>query len=151
MQLDSQIFLPDDLMVKNDRMTMAHSLEARVPMLDLDLTGFLRTVPSRLKIRGLSKKQLLRAAMADRLPPQVLNKKKVGLEMPYSRWLKYELRDLVSTYLSPERLTASGLFQPWAVQALVDEHMDQRRDNGRALWGLLNYMMWLEMYEVRAC
>jgi asparagine synthase (glutamine-hydrolysing) len=151
MQLDTQVFLPDDLMIKNDRMTMAHSLEARVPMTDLDLTGFLRTVPSSMKIPGLRKKHLLRAAMMDRLPDSVLNKKKVGLEMPYSRWLKHELRDLLSTYLSRERLACSGLFRPEAVQALVDEHIHERRDNGRALWGLLNYMMWLEVCDVGSC
>jgi asparagine synthase (glutamine-hydrolysing) len=119
-------------------------------MTDLDLTGFLRTVPSRLKIPGMRKKHLLRSAMAERLPRAVLDKKKVGLEMPYSRWLKHDLRDVLERYLSTDRLADSGLFRPEGVRALVDEHIENRRDNGRALWGLLNYMMWLEVYEVRS-
>jgi asparagine synthase (glutamine-hydrolysing) len=148
MELDTQVFLPDDLMIKNDRMTMAHSLEARVPMTDLDLVGFLQALPSNMKIPGLRKKHLLRGAMADRLPQAVLNKKKVGLEMPYSRWLKHELSDLVTCYFSTARVADTGLFRPEALQALVDEHMIGKRDNGRALWGLLNYLMWFESYGV---
>ncbi|MFN0074399.1 MAG: asparagine synthase (glutamine-hydrolyzing) [Chloroflexota bacterium] len=148
MLADTLVFLPDDLMVKNDRMTMAHSLEARVPMTDLDLTGFLRTVPSHLKMPGLTKKNLLRGAMAGQLPPAVLNKKKMGLEMPYSRWLKHELRDVLLRYCSRERVEATGLFRATAVQLLVDEHLNGARDNGRALWGLVNYMLWHELYSV---
>jgi asparagine synthase (glutamine-hydrolysing) len=145
-EIDNSIFLPDDLMVKNDRMSMAHSLEARVPLTDNDLTAFMARVPSRLKLKGLHQKHIMRRALAGLLPPVILRKKKVGLEMPYSRWLKHELRDLLGEYLGPERLSETRLFRPARVQALVDEHLAGRRDNGRALWGLLNYMMWLELY-----
>jgi asparagine synthase (glutamine-hydrolysing) len=68
--------------------------------------------------------------------------------MPYSRWLKHELRDLVTCYFSTARVADTGLFRPEALQALVDEHMIGKRDNGRALWGLLNYLMWFESYGV---
>jgi len=94
----------------------------------------------------MRKKHLMRLAMQRDLPDSILNKKKVGLEMPYSRWLKHELNDLMVDYLSPERLEASGLFSAMPVQALVDDHMAGRVDNGRPLWGLLNYMMWHELY-----
>ena len=84
--------------------------------------------------------------MEEILPAQVLNKKKVGLEMPYSRWFKNELKDLLRTYLGPDRISDTGLFRVEAVQALIAEHLEGRADHGRALWGLLNYMMWLELY-----
>lgn len=146
MYIDSTIFLPDDLMIKNDRMTMAHSLEARVPFTDPELTGFMATVPSHLKMKNRRKKHLMRRAMENDLPDSILNKKKVGLEMPYSRWLKIELKDLMMRYLGPENIQRTGLFRVQAVQTLINDHLSGKRDNGRPLWGLLNYMMWYELY-----
>ena len=144
--LDASYHLPDDLMIKNDRMTMAHSLEARVPFTDRPLVEFLATVPVDLKLKGTRKKHLLRSAMEGILPQAVLDKKKVGLEMPYSRWLRGEWRDLGEHALAPDRLSATGLFDPKGVQALWDQHQSKRIDHGRALWGLINYMTWYEIY-----
>ena len=146
MYIDSTVFLPDDLMIKNDRMTMAHSLEARVPFTDPELTAFLATVPAGLKMKNRRKKHLMRRAMENDLPASIIDKKKVGLEMPYSRWLKDELKDLMMQYLGPENIGKTGLFRPDAIRALINDHLAGRRDNGRPLWGLLNYMMWYEMY-----
>jgi len=144
--VDSSVFLPDDLMIKNDRMSMAHSLEARVPMTDPDLAEYLSRVPARLKLPGLRKKHLMRKAMEGILPPAILNKKKVGLELPYSRWFRSELRPVLADYLGPERIRCTKLFRPEAVGALVNEHVEGRRDHGRALWGLLNFMIWHGKY-----
>ena len=146
MYLDSSVFLPDDLMIKNDRMSMAHSLEARVPFTDPELTGYLASVPPALKMKRMRKKHIMRLAMEKDLPTSILDKKKVGLEMPYSRWLKQELNDVMMDYLGRERLEATGLFRHAPVKALIDEHVAGRKDNGRALWGMLNYMMWHELY-----
>jgi asparagine synthase (glutamine-hydrolysing) len=88
----------------------------------------------------------MRRAMEGVLPPSIINKKKVGLEMPYSRWLKHELQGVLRDYCGPARLDETGLFQPEAVTALIDEHVAGRRDHGRALWGLLNFMVWHERY-----
>jgi asparagine synthase (glutamine-hydrolysing) len=144
--VDSCYHLPDDLMVKNDRMTMAHSLETRVPYTDTELVSFLATVPVDLKMKGLRKKHLLRSALKGILPEVILKKKKIGLEMPYSRWLRAELRELGEAVLSNSRLRAAGLFAPEGVRRLWDEHQALRTDHGRALWGLINYMLWHEMY-----
>ncbi len=146
MYIDSSVFLPDDLMIKNDRMSMAHSLEARVPFTDPELTGYLASVPPKLKMKRMRKKHLMRLAMQNDLPDSILNKKKVGLEMPYSRWLKHELNDLMKHYLGPDNLMATGLFKPGPIKQLIDNHESGRVDNGRPLWGLLNYMMWHELY-----
>ncbi len=146
LHIDTTIFLPDDLMVKNDRMSMAHSLEARVPFTDPELTEYMSRVPNKLKLSRFRKKHIMRKSMEGILPAEILNKKKVGLEIPYSKWLKDELKDLLLTYLGPERVSETRLFRPEAVKEIVDEHIAGYRDNGRALWGLLNYMMWYEMY-----
>lgn len=146
MYIDSTLFLPDDLMIKNDRMTMAHSLEARVPFTDPELTGYLGRVPPSLKMKGGRKKHLMRRAMEGHLPQSILDKKKVGLEMPYSRWLRTDLADMMQHYLGEARMRKIDIFRPAAVKRLVDEHMDSRKDHGRALWGLLNFSMWHEMY-----
>jgi asparagine synthase (glutamine-hydrolysing) len=146
LHVDASVFLPDDLMIKNDRMSMAHSLEARVPMTDTELTEYMSRVPARVKLPRLRKKHIMRKAMEGILPSSILDKKKVGLEMPYSRWLKNELNDILLNYCGPARLAETGLFRPEGVKAIIDEHMTGRRDHGRALWGLLNFMVWHERY-----
>jgi len=146
LHIDAAIFLPDDLMIKNDRMSMAHSLEARVPMTDNEVTEFTSRVSPRLKLPGLKKKFILRRALRDVLPAAILKKKKVGLEMPYARWFKNELKDLLLSYCDPKRVSETGLFRPEAVESLIEEHLADRYDHGRALWGLLNFLVWHELY-----
>ncbi len=147
--VDFSFHLPDDLMIKNDRMTMAHSLEARVPYTDNELVGFLATVPVGLKLKGTRKKHLLRSALRGVLPPVILTKKKVGLEMPYSRWLREEFRDLSEHYFAPSHLHSTGLFDAQGVRRLWEEHLARQVDHGRFLWGLLNYLLWHEAYIER--
>jgi len=143
--LDSTIFLPDDLMIKNDRMSMAHSVETRVPFTDVDLVDYAARLPSRFKLRGMRKKHVLRQALRDVLPPVILNKKKVGLEMPYSLWLKRELRPTLLGVLNDNALGATNIFRPEVVRRWVDEHLSGRADHGRFLWSLLSYMLWWKM------
>ena len=144
--IDSSCHLPNDLMIKNDRMTMAHSIEARVPFTDMELFRYLASVPSRHKLPGMKKKALLRRSMQGILPDIIVNKKKVGLEMPYSRWMRNELREITMEYLRPERLSATGLFNPESITRLWRDHDTVQADNGRVLWGIMNYMIWHEMY-----
>ena len=144
--IDYSYHLPDDLMIKNDRMTMAHSLEARVPFTDIELVDFLSSVPVDLKFKNRHKKYLLKSALRGFLPSIILQKKKVGLEMPYSKWMLSELRDIVEDTLSETKLHATGLFNAKGVRHLWEQHKLKRFDHGRALWGLLNYMLWYDMY-----
>lgn len=144
--VDTSCHLPHDLMVKNDRMTMAYSIEARVPFTDVELFRFLASVPVKHKFPGMNKKYLLKNSMKDLLPASIIKKKKVGLEMPYSRWLRKELKDIALDYLNPSRLSSTGLFNARGVEKLWQQHDRGEMDHGRALWGILNYMMWHEMY-----
>jgi asparagine synthase (glutamine-hydrolysing) len=146
MYIEYSYHLPDDLIIKNDRMTMAHSLEARVPFTDNELVRFLATVPVAYKMKGMRKKHLLRKALEGVLPEVVLNKKKVGLEMPYSRWFRYELREIAEEAMSPKKLNNTGLFNGKRIRQLWDEHLGLHVDHGRFFWGLLNYMLWYEVY-----
>ena len=146
LHIDSAVFLPDDLMIKNDRMSMAHSLEARVPFTDVELIEFMTSVPLSIKFRHGRKKHVMRRAMQNILSPDILNKKKVGLEMPYSRWFTNELRELLLHYCHPDRIERTRMFRPESVRELVDQHLDGHRDHGRALWGILNYLIWMDIY-----
>jgi asparagine synthase (glutamine-hydrolysing) len=125
---------------------MAFSIEARVPFTDTELFTFLSTVPVGRKFPLLEKKHLLKRAMRGSLPERVARKKKVGLEIPYSDWMRNRLREITLDYLSPDRLGRTGLFDPAGVHALWERHDRKLVDNGRALWGLLNYMMWYDLY-----
>lgn len=146
LRIDTSCHLPNDLMIKNDRMTMAHSVEARVPFTDTELYRFMVTVPDGLKLPGLKKKNLLRKAMAGILPASVTAKKKVGLEMPYSKWFRREMRDFSHCCLFDSPLLDSGILSREGLLKLWNSHQEGRRDNGRALWGILNLSMWYGLY-----
>ena len=146
MYIDFNFHLADDLMVKNDRMTMAHSLEARVPFTDNKLFNFLNRVPSNIKLKNFNKKYLLKEAMKDYLPKKVLKKKKVGLEIPYSKWFKKELRDLVYDTLSKKSVKNTNFFKFDEVEKLIKNHMNDNCDNGRQIWTIMNYINWYNKY-----
>ena len=140
--VDTKLYLPADILVKVDRMSMQHSLEARVPFLDRSMLELSRRMPSRLRLRGLTTKYLLRRAMAERLPPAVLTGKKRGFNVPMPAWLAGGLRDFTRDVLSPERVRRQGLFRPAAVERLVAEHLSRRIDHSRAIWTLLVLSVW---------
>ena len=146
LHIDRTFHLPDDLMVKNDRMTMAHSIEARVPFCDTELVRFLATVPPSLLMDGLKPKAILRQAFQDLLPPIITKRKKMGLEMPYSSLMRGKLRDYTESVLTTQRLQATGLYKSDAVQRLLSDHLDMNVDHGRALWGIISTVLWHELY-----
>lgn len=140
--LDCAYHLPDDLMIKNDRMTMASSIEARVPFLDLPLFEYMSGLAGHVKMRRLKTKYLLKEAMAPWLPTRILKKKKVGLELPYSRWFCSELKPLLLDVLSPASLREVPLLNGEKVHAVLETHLERQADRGRELWGLLNFVTW---------
>jgi asparagine synthase (glutamine-hydrolysing) len=140
--IDTALYLPADLLAKADRMSMAHSLEARVPFLDRAVVELGRRIPARLRLRGLTTKYLLRRAMAGRLPDPVVRGRKLGFNVPMSAWLAGELREFTQDVLAPARLRRQGLLDPAAVGRLVHEHMTRQADRSHALWTLLVLVVW---------
>jgi asparagine synthase (glutamine-hydrolysing) len=144
--VDFAIYLVDDLLVKTDRASMAHSLEARVPFLDPIVTNFASTLPQRLRVRRLSKKVLLRKAAEPLLPREIVDGRKRGFSIPAAAWLRRELEPFARATLSPQTLTRQGFFRPEPVRRLLDEHVTRRADNSRQLWGLLAFTLWYERH-----
>ncbi len=146
--VDLRVYLPDDILVKVDRMSMANSLEVRDPLMDHKLVEFAATIPPELHLRRLCKKYLLKRAMAHRLPRQIIDRKKGGFNVPVAAWLRHDLKDYVRDVLSEKRLREQGFFNPAAVQELVREHDEMRADWSRNIWGLLIFSLWYEQYGI---
>ncbi len=142
--VDLGIYLADDLLVKTDRMSMAHSLEARVPFLDPVVADLALALPTKLKVSGLKKKRLLRQAAAPLIPENIIKARKRGFSIPAAAWLRGELQPLARDLLSPERTRAQGYFEPAAVTRLLDDHVGRREDYSRQLWGLMSFSLWVE-------
>src|SRR5215210_6991779 len=147
--VDLGIYLVDDLLVKTDRASMAHSLEARVPYLDTVVTNLALALPTRHKIRGLSKKVLLRKAAAPLLPREIVHGKKRGFSIPAAAWLRGDLEPFARETLSGDTLRRQGFFRPEAVARLLDLHVSGREDLSRQLWGLLAFTLWHERHVER--
>jgi asparagine synthase (glutamine-hydrolysing) len=142
--VDFGIYLVDDLLVKTDRASMAHSLEARVPFLDPAVTNLAFALPARHRVRGLSKKVLLRKAVEPLLPREVVHGRKRGFSIPAAAWLRGELAPFARETLSSATLERQGFFRPAAVGRVLDEHVAGRHDWSRQLWGLLAFTLWYE-------
>jgi asparagine synthase (glutamine-hydrolysing) len=149
LHVDTEIGLPDDMLTKVDRVTMAHALEARVPLLDHHLVEFMANVPSRLKLHRFTTKYLLRRAIRSRLPRKVLRGPKRGFNVPMPGWLAGDLRTFVGDTLSPERIAAGGIFRADAVSRLVDEHFRKVADHSRNLWTLIVLEHWMRLQPDR--
>jgi asparagine synthase (glutamine-hydrolysing) len=144
--VDLGIYLVDDLLVKTDRASMAHSLEARVPYLDVKVADLAMALPTSLKVRGFQKKRLLRRAMAPLLPREIVRAKKQGFSIPAAAWLRGDLEPFARDVLSPETLKRQGVFRPEAVTRVLDAHVEGREDLSRQLWGLLSFTLWFERW-----
>jgi asparagine synthase (glutamine-hydrolysing) len=144
--VDLGIYLVDDLLVKTDRASMASSLEVRVPFLDSVVTNFAFSLPTRHKVRGLSKKVLLRKAAEPLLPREVVHGRKRGFSIPAAAWLRGELEPFARETLSAETLCRQGFFEPAVVSRLLDEHVRGAEDRSRQLWGLLAFTLWHERH-----
>ncbi|HTO24271.1 MAG TPA: asparagine synthase (glutamine-hydrolyzing) [Gaiellaceae bacterium] len=144
--VDFGIYLVDDLLVKTDRASMAHSLEARVPFLDPAVTNLAFALPARHKVRGLSKKVLLRKAVAPLLPREVVHGRKRGFSIPAAAWLRGDLEPFARETLSAGTLRRQGFFRPETVSRLIDDHVAGVEDQSRRLWGLLAFTLWYERH-----
>jgi asparagine synthase (glutamine-hydrolysing) len=147
--VDFGLYLVDDLLVKTDRASMAHSLEARVPYLDPAVTNLAFALPRRHRVRGLRKKVLLRKAVAPLLPDRIVRGKKRGFSIPAAAWLRGELEPFARDTLSRDTVRRQGYFRPEAVERLIDRHVAGKEDLSRQLWGLLAFTLWHEHHVER--
>ncbi|MBO0799045.1 MAG: asparagine synthetase B, partial [Blastocatellia bacterium] len=142
MMFDATHYLSEGVLFKVDRASMAASLETRAPFLDHTFVEFLTKLPIDLKFRGLTGKYILKRAMRDRLPAEVIKRPKKGFGMPVAKWIKGELRLLVRDIFAPDRLKRRGLLNPAYVQRLLDEHDRGLADHRKLIWTLLMFEMW---------
>jgi asparagine synthase (glutamine-hydrolysing) len=138
--------LPGDLLVKTDRMTMAHSLEARCPFLDQELIDFAAQLPQALKIRGLTGKYILKKALVGIVPPEIIHRKKHGFGVPVGYWFRTSLKDYVRDLLLCPQALRRGYFREESLRNVVEEHQSGRRDHGHKLWALLTFEIWHRMF-----
>jgi asparagine synthase (glutamine-hydrolysing) len=145
-EIDLNVYLPSDLLVKTDRASMAHSLEARVPFLDKAVADVALALPTSQKVRGFEKKRLLREAVEPLLPREVTHGRKQGFSIPASAWLRGELEPFAREVLSPARIRSQGWFDPDVVAAILDRHVAGREDLSRQIWGVMAFSLWHERY-----
>lgn len=143
---DFKLYLEGDILTKTDRASMATSLETRVPFLNLDVLSHLERVPVALKLRGLTRKYLLRKAVGDLLPRSIVTRRKRGFSIPVAAWLNDDLRGLVSDYLNESRLRREGVFDPSAVTVLLEDHRRRARNNAKMIWTILMFQVWRERW-----
>lgn len=140
--LDSKTYLPGDILTKVDRMSMAVSLEARAPLLDHKLIDFVTHIPASMKLAGNETKHILKRAVKDLVPKEILNRPKQGFGVPVQDWINQQLRERMHETLSDARTRERGYVNPAYLEVLLDEHERGRRDHSVGLWALLMLEMW---------
>jgi asparagine synthase (glutamine-hydrolysing) len=143
---DLKLFLPSNLLTLTDRMSMAHSLEVRVPFLDHHLLEFAARIPPDLKLRGLERKHILKRAVQDLLPPGFLKRRKMGFSLPLTVWFRNELRPYVEDVLSERAIRECGVFRYPAVRTILDDHFARRANYDGQIWALITFTTWYETY-----
>ena len=147
--LDQKYYLADDILTKSDRMSMAHSVEVRPPFLDHRIVEFAAALPAKLKIRGSQQKVLLKKLMKDKLPASILNRKKVGFDIPAHDWLRGPLRGLLEDALQFGLSQYGQLFRRDSIELLKKRHFQREINVGYHLWGLLILFLWMKRWQVK--
>jgi asparagine synthase (glutamine-hydrolysing) len=144
--VDTRSYLPDDLLVKVDRATMAHGLEARSPFLDHRLVEFAASLPVHMKVRNGQTKYLLKSAMRGTLPDTILDRDKMGFGVPIDRWFRQECREFLRDILLSDRCMGRGYFRPERVRQMIDAHQQTETNYGYRLYALLMLELWHREY-----
>lgn len=144
--LDTYFFFADDLMVKNDRMFMAHSLETRFPMMDRKLAEYVATIPSNLRVKNFKRRNIQKKAAQGLIPDEIINRRKSGLEIPYSLWVLQKLRPLCDKYFNKKKVEENGILNWAEVEHIWKLHLAGNKDYGRALWCILVFLIWFDMF-----
>jgi asparagine synthase (glutamine-hydrolysing) len=146
MRFDFETYLPEDVLTKVDRMSMAHSIESRVPLLDNAVIDFAATLPASLKIQNGRRKHVLKEAARGLLPEGILDRRKQGFGVPLGVWFRGGLTDIFSDVLASPRTRQRGYFKPAFIDRLVGEHLSGKRDHALRLWQLLVFELWHREY-----
>jgi asparagine synthase (glutamine-hydrolysing) len=139
--IDTKTWLPDDLLIKADKMTMANSIELRVPLLDHRVLEFAASLRSNLKLNGLTTKFILKKALSARIPKEIRNRKKAGFPVPYESWLRKDLKDFVWNVLTDGRTTDRGYFSKVAIEGLLRANSNGS-NYSKAIFSLLSLELW---------
>jgi len=141
-------FFVGDLMVKNDRTIMAHSIEARFPYMDRILVEFVSKIPTSMKIKraGFNRRYIQKLAMKNYLPKQILNRNNMGLEMPHALWFMNAFKPMTEKYFTKENIEKTDVLSYKAVNQMWKEHMNYKKDHGRSLWCILNFLVWFDLF-----
>jgi asparagine synthase (glutamine-hydrolysing) len=148
--LDQLCYLPEDILYKCDRMSMAHSLEVRPPFLDHRMVEFAASLPERYKVRGRTLKFVLRELMRGKLPPAVLTRPKEGFDIPAHDWFRGPLRELLLDTVTEPAAREFGMLRWPAIDSLMRDHFDRRANAGYQLWGLLTLFLWIRRWKIKA-
>ena len=149
LKFDQQYYLADDILVKSDRMSMAHAVEVRPPYLDHRIVEFAATLPASLKIRGSRQKFLLKELMKDKLPPAILQRKKMGFDIPAHEWFRGPLRSLLIDSLNSGLSDYPGLFHAEVIHSYLQRHLERRINVGYHLWGLMILLLWMKKWQIQ--
>jgi len=147
---DQKYYLADDILVKSDRMSMAHAVEVRPPFLDHRIVEFAATLPDTLKMRGSRQKFVLKELMKDKLPASILQRKKVGFDIPAHQWLRGSLRSLMLDTLQEGLSEHADLFRADTIERLMQLHLDRRANLGYHLWGLMILFLWMKQWRIQS-
>lgn len=148
---DLQLYLPNDLLTLTDRISMAHSLEVRVPFLDHELVELAARIPTRFKIRGFRKKILFRRAIAEWLPDGHLSRAKQGFSVPMAEWLRGSLRPMVADVMASRNLRESSWLNQSQVRRLIEEHLTHKANHEVRLWAIICFLEWERQYQNVVC
>jgi asparagine synthase (glutamine-hydrolysing) len=146
---DQKYYLPDDILTKSDRMSMAHSVEVRPPFLDHRIVEFAATLPASFKIRGRRQKVILKELMKEKLPAEILTRKKVGFDIPAHEWLRGPLRELLLESVGFGTGEYGHVFNAGAIESLVKRHLERQINAGYHLWGLLILFLWMKKWKIQ--
>lgn len=148
LDFDQRYYLADDILYKVDRMSMAHSLEARPPFLDPRIVDFAASLPDNFKLRGDTSKFVLRELMREKLPQSVLRGPKIGFDIPVHDWFRSVLQPVLLETLSEENIRASRLFRWTAIERMLSDHLERRANLGYHLWGLMVLLLWMKQWNI---
>ena len=144
--IDSKTYLPGDILTKVDRMSMAASLESRVPLLDHKLIEFVTRIPASMKMKGMETKHIFKSAVRDFVPPEILDRPKQGFGVPLQKWINEQLRGRIRETLTGQRARERDYIDPGYVNVLLDEHERHRRDHSAQLWSLFMLELWHQIF-----